>query len=216
MQEEIKSGKLKSIKDMMLTSQAEWNGRLAIENYDQAWSMVHFLAHGEAGRYQEPFVLFMKLIGKGTPWENAWRQTFGDAVGFEQRWKDYWLALPANPTSNLYVQAATGVFTSFLARAATQKESYTSFDEFLAAAKDDRVKTGQTIDDWLPPKLLHEWAAQADKAPAKWTIEPGPAKTSEIVAVLEDGTRMVGSYQLASGRLSHVGVEIDDLSLIHI
>jgi len=209
-QEDIKGGRLKSIKEMMFTSQAEWNGRLAIENYDQAWSMVHFLAQGEGGRYQEPFVLFMKLIGNGTPWEYAWRQTFGDAGGFEQRWKDYWLSQPPNPTSTLYVQAATAVFTSFLARSATQKETFDSFDEFLTAARDDRVKTGQTIDDWLPTPLLHEMAAQAGDAPAKWTIERVAAKSSHLVATLEDGTRMVGSFLIRGGHIIQIGVEVDD------
>jgi hypothetical protein len=210
LQEEIKAGRLKSVRDMMLTSHAEWNGRLAIENYDQAWSMVHFLAQGENGRYQESFVSFMKLIGKGTPWENAWKQTFGDAVGFEQHWKDYWVNQPRNPSSTLYVQAATAVFTSFLARSATQKEPYSSFDQFLAAAKEDKVKTGQTVDDWLPPKLLHDTAEQVAEAPVKWTLEPSPAKTTQLVAVMEDGTRMVGSYVVSGTHITRVGVEVDD------
>lgn len=209
-QAELKVGRLKSVKDMMLTSYAEWNGQLAIENYDQAWSMVHFLAQGENGRYQEAFVTFMKLIGKGTPWPNAWKQTFGDAVGFETRWKDYWTNMPANPTSNLYVQAATAVFTSFLGRSAAQREPYTSFDEFLAAAQGGKIKTGETIEDWLPPKLLRDASEAAKDAPVKWTIEPTPAKTSELLAVLTDGTRMVGTYAISGSHTTRVMVEVDD------
>jgi hypothetical protein len=213
-QEEITSGHAKSIKQMMFTSQAEWNSRLAIENYDQAWSMVHFLALGENGRYQEAFVNFMKMIGGGTPWPNAWQKCFGDATGFEQRWKDYWTNLPPNPTADLYAQAVTATFTSFLARSATQKHPYGNFDEFLSAAQAGNVKTGDTIDDWLPPKLLKDAADAAAGSHVKWTIEPAVPKGTQLVAVLPDGNRIVGSYLLTGGKITHVGVEVDDTGAV--
>jgi hypothetical protein len=210
-QSEIQTNRFKSVKDMMLMSHSQWNSELRFENYDQAWSMVHFLAQGENGRYQEAFVSFMKLIGRGTPWPNAWQQTFGSAADFEQHWKDYWLNLPKNPTNDLYAQAATEIFTSFIARARAQKQTFDSFEEFLGDAKDGKIKTGDTIDDWLPPKLLKEAADAADRAPATWKIEPLPVtKTSQLVATLEDGARMVGTYQLVRGHAVNVVVDVDD------
>ncbi|HSU66334.1 MAG TPA: DUF1570 domain-containing protein [Tepidisphaeraceae bacterium] len=209
-QAEIAGNRLKSVKDMMLTSHEQWNMEMQIENYDQAWSMVHFLAQGENGRYQDAFVNFMKLIGKGVEWPAAWKQTFGDAVGFEQKWKDYWINQPKNPTSNLYVQAITATFTSFVARAATQKQTFDNFDEFVREAKAGNVKTGQTVDDWLPPKLLQDALAASEHAPAKWTLAHTPSKATELVAVLEDDTRMVGTFTVSGARLSKVGVEVDD------
>ena len=35
------------------------------KNYDQAWSMVQFLAHGDGGKYQPAFIEFMNAIGSG-------------------------------------------------------------------------------------------------------------------------------------------------------
>lgn len=214
-QVEIQGNRLKSIKNMMLMSHQEWNSDLQIENYDQAWSMVHFLAQGENGRYQEAFVNFMKLIGRGTRWDNAWQQTFGSAADFEKHWKDYWLNLPKNPTADLYAQAMTEIFTSFIARARAQKQTFDSFDEFLSAAQAGNVKVGDTIDDWLPPKLLKGAADGAERAPVKWKIEPLPAtKTSQLVAELDDGVRMVGTYQLVRGHAVNVTVDVDNTANI--
>ena len=42
-----------------------------LENYDQAWTMVQFLAHAENGKYQGAFVKFMRAIATGpsaSPW----------------------------------------------------------------------------------------------------------------------------------------------------
>lgn len=215
-QAEIRGNRFKSIKDMMLLSHQEWNSEMRIENYDQAWSMVHFLAQGEDGRYQTAFVNFMKLIGRGTPWPNAWMQTFGSAAEFEERWKNYWLNLPPNPTSDLYVQAATEVFTSFIARARAQKQTFDNFEEFINDAKSGSVKTGDTIDEWLPPKLLEDAANGAtDRAPVKWKIEPLPAtKSSQLVATLDDGLRMVGTYTIVRGVATNISVDVDDTAKI--
>lgn len=214
-QEEIKANRLKSIKDMMLTSHEQWNSEMQIENYDEAWAMVHFLAQGENGKYQDAFVTFMKLIGKGVQWPTAWKQTFGDAVGFEQHWKDYWLALPTNPTSDLYVQAVTATFTSFIARAATQKQTFDSFDEFLRDARADQVKTGQTIEDWLPPKLLREAVEAVPRAPVTWTlVHPPGGKMPELVAALNNGTRMVGTFAVVAGHAAKVNVDVDDTGTV--
>jgi hypothetical protein len=152
----------------------------------------------------------MKLIGKGTPWPNAWKQTFGDAVGFEQKWKDYWLNLPDNPTSDLYAQAVTEIFTSFLARATAQKQTFDNFDEFLRVAQAGSIKTGQTIDDWLPPKLLQEAVKAVPHAPVKWEMTHSPGKPPQISAELADGTRMTGTFLIAAGHATKVTVDVDD------
>ena len=208
-QQQVRDNQFKSIQQIMTLSHAEWNRVMTLANYDQAWSMVHFLAHGEGGRYQQPFVNFMKLIGRGTPWPNAWAQTFGSAAGFEQRWKEYWLNLPQDPTKDLYAQAVTATFTSFLARAQTQKQQFSSFDEFLSAAKAGEVKTGQTIDDWLPPGLLQGAVDALKDSKLHWTLE-SKGKEPLLAVDLPDGTRLVGSYFLRGGHVGRVWIEIDD------
>src|SRR6185437_14775966 len=147
--QEIDDGKFKSIRDMMLTGQQQWNNKLTTENYDQAWSMVHFLAHGDQGRYQTTFVSFMQLLGRGFQWPMAWQKTFGDAAGFEARWKQWWLDQPENPTAALYAQARCATMAGFLGRAAGQKQRFPDFDDFASQAEAGTVRTGDTVDLWL-------------------------------------------------------------------
>lgn len=209
-QTEIKSNTFKSVKEMMLLPHDAWNNNLSIVNYDQAWSMVHFLAHGDNGRYQQPFVNFMKLIGRGVPWAHAWRQTFGDASGFEQQWRQYWLNLPENPTADLYAQATAAVLNSFLARATAQKQHFATFDEFLSVAQDRQIKTGDSIEEWLPPKLLDQavaWIKNSDAV--KWSIVSAD-KNPQIVATLPDETRLLGAYALRGGHVLRAWIEVDD------
>jgi hypothetical protein len=195
---------------MMLLPHDAWNNNLSIVNYDQAWSMVHFLAQGENGRYQQPFVNFMKLIGRGVPWPNAWRQTFGDASGFEQQWRQYWLNLPENPTADLYAQATAAVLNSFLARATAQKQHFATFDEFVDAAQAKQLKTGDSIEDWLPPKLLEQAVSWVKNSEAvKWSIAT-TNKDPRIVATLPDDTRLLGDYAIRGGHLLKAWIEVDD------
>ena len=82
------------IKEMMLLAHKDWNDEMSLTNYDQAWSMVQFLAHGENGKYQGAFVNFMRAIGRGQQWTPAWIASFGSAEGFEEKWQAYWRDLP--------------------------------------------------------------------------------------------------------------------------
>ena len=213
-QNEIRTKRFKSIKDMMFTRHAEWNNRLLVANYDQAWSMVHFLAQGDNGRYQASFVDFMRLIGRGVQWPTAWQRTFGDASGFEARWREWWLSLPSNPTADLYTQAQAATMTGFLGRAAAQKQRFDSFDDFLAAAKAGTVKTGQTIDDWLPPRLLQETAGAAEKSSTHWSLARIPSGNSQLLGVLPNGTRIVGAYTLRGNQFAGSAIDIDDTPAI--
>src|SRR5690606_18973637 len=81
------------VRTMMLITHEQWNQQLNLANYDQAWAMVHFLAHAEDGKYQQPFVQFMRGVSQGMDWRAAWMGTFGDPEGFEQKWRAYWLAM---------------------------------------------------------------------------------------------------------------------------
>ena len=100
-----KGSAFRPVKEMMLLAHKDWNEELSIVNYDQAWSMVQFLAHGDNGKYQAAFVSFMRAIGRGQQWDKAWLTSFGSAEGFEQRWQAYWNALPEDPTLALIRQS---------------------------------------------------------------------------------------------------------------
>ena len=93
---------------------------------------------------------------------------------------------------------------------AVQKQTFDSFEEFLNDAKDGTVKTGGSIDDWLPPKLLHEAAAAAGRAGDVEDRAPPRHQDFQLVATLEDGTRMTGTYGVQSGHAVRMGVDVDD------
>lgn len=164
----MQSDGFKSIKSIMRLSHSTWNSEMNIANYDQAWSMVHFLAHGDGGIYQQPFEEYMNLIGHGRSSEEAWSLKFrNDSDGFERQWKAYWSKLPANPTSELYAKATVATLTSFLARASAQRQTFGDFEEFMRDAADGSLKCSP--DDWLPPSLLA--AASRDVAHRQATGE---------------------------------------------
>jgi hypothetical protein len=80
--------------DMVTLTNQGWRQRAVAGNgdlyYEQAWSMVHFLAYGDGGRYQQPFEQYLRLINQGILSQPAFVQVFGDDLeGFERRWREY-------------------------------------------------------------------------------------------------------------------------------
>ena len=148
----LENRRFRSLRDMMTMSSREWSSALDIDNYDQAWSMTHFLAQGEDGKYQAPFAKFVLDLGHGKEWPDAWQANFGSDEQFEEGWRKWWLDQPEDPTAALYAQATAATLTSFLARAAGQKQAFGDLDVFVAAAHAHQLRSGEA--DWLPPGLL--------------------------------------------------------------
>jgi hypothetical protein len=211
--DEINGNVFKSTPDMMALSSEAWRKNLTVTNYDQAWSMVYFLVQGADGKYQKPFVAFMQQVGRGIHWERAWLATMGDASQFEPQWKKYWLGLPESPTSALYAQADTAIFTSFLARATDQKQTFSDFDAFKTAASDEN---GLKIapDEWLPHSLLDS-ALRAAEVSGTWSLEVSKlTKLPTIVETTADGTRVIGSFILRNKKVATVNTDVDELPAI--
>jgi hypothetical protein len=210
-QQGINGGRFKHIPDMATMTHMQWSIELSGANYDQAWSMVHFLIHGENGKYRDSFSGVFVDIGRKRPWEEAWSKHLGSFDGMEEKWSKWWLDQPENPTADLYARAAASTLTSFLARATTQKQTFGDFDAFLKSANEGELRAA--TEDWLPPSLLKRAtkAVEADAA-TKWTIELDAAKSPSIVAILKDGTRIVGGFPrgLKPGKVS-ITVDVDDL-----
>jgi len=201
----IKEAKFKSLKGMMTTSLELWNSKLARENYDQAWSMVHFLAHGDDGRYEKPFNAFLKDVSRQMDWEKAWQKNFGnDVVAFEQRWKDYWLGLPENPTGDLYAEVALSTITNFYARAASQRQKFTSWDEFAAAAAAGKLRAPAKA--YLPPALLAAVLRDAPKLGA-WTLAAVKSGWAWPPCTTSSGRVLEGHFKIADGRVKSTSVE---------
>lgn len=204
-QEHIRKGEFKTTEQMMLITLREWNQKISGVNYDQGWSMVHFLAHGENGKYQAAFAAFIREVGKGRPWKDAWADNFGtDIAGFEEKWKAWWLGLKDNSTADLYAKATTATLTSFLARAHAKKQTFDTFEEFLEAAKGGKLMAHE--EDWLPPSLLNE-ALRRGPGKAEWSLDKGPNGSRRIVCKFDEQTTWVGSYILAGTKVAKVRVD---------
>jgi hypothetical protein len=204
-----RAGGFRSIKDMMLLPHSAWNKQLSMANYDQAWSMVQFLAHGENGRYQAAIGAFMRDLGTGLQWQQAWVKNFGSAEGFEAKWKKYWQELPDNPTAELYAKAMTQTITGVLGRATAQKQKFASFDEILAAVEGKSIQIDQR--DWLPPRLINSAFGAAKKAREEgygFEIVPGVGMRPPVIkCTMKDGTKLIGRFVLKSGIVQEVVVD---------
>jgi hypothetical protein len=201
----LDGGQLRPLQDMLLMSPEAWNGALTAANYDQAWSMIHFLAHASGGRYQQAFIGFLRDVSQGARWEQAWLANFGgDVDAFEVRWRDYWTRLPDDPTADLYAEAVVSTLTGFLARSFSQRQYFEEPDEFFTAARAGQLKAHR--DDWLPPRLLEE-ALEAAPSAGTWSLV---RKTGQRVLVCRTptGALLEGAFRVAGSRVKWVGVTV--------
>jgi len=202
----IRTGRLKSIREMMRMTRKEWNAHLAGQNYDQGWSMVHFLVHADDGRYVKRLSRYINDIARPLPAEHAWVKNFGrDIDAFERRWRKYWLSQPPNPTADLYTKAVVATLSSFLARAYSQGQTFPSAEAFFQAARAGQLKAHQ--EDYLPPSLLQRNIAKAAQL-RTWSMETPARRTPRLVLTLADGKRFVGSFTVRAGRVQKVKVTI--------
>jgi hypothetical protein len=206
----IAAGKARSVEEMMNVTLDQWNANMSAYNYDQAWSMVHFLAHGENGKYQKAFAGFMMAVGHGSSWQKAWAEHFGSSEGFEEKWKRYWTELPRNATRDLYAEAILARFNAFYARAMTQKQSFETFEGFIEAVKEKKLLAHEG--DWLPPGLVEELLEVYPRA-GTWSLETMPNKTAAIVLTLKSGRRLIGNSTSLNNRIQKVWIETDDMGI---
>lgn len=89
-------------------SGSQWNNRLATGDplaslqYDQSWSIVHFLIHAKNGKYEDLLMDFLRKSAQGMDRRRAMEETFGDDIEpFEKAWKEYMLALEPDALSTL-------------------------------------------------------------------------------------------------------------------
>jgi hypothetical protein len=205
----LRTNKFRPMRDFMFLAHEEWNKQLSMANYDQAWSMVQFLAHGENGRYQAPFVTFMRAIGRGQQWQRAWLDSFGSAEGFEAKWKQYWLRMTDNASAPLYGRATLQTLTGVLARASAQKQFFADFDSFFKDAQAGKIKIDDA--DWLPPTLISAALTRVDemrKQGVEFALVPAKGSKGPMIACsLSGGVRLTGSYRLAGGHVAEVKVD---------
>ncbi|HZZ44719.1 MAG TPA: hypothetical protein VFE58_17415 [Tepidisphaeraceae bacterium] len=206
-QESLKNNEFVPLKDMLGLPVEQWNAKLSVNNYDQAWSMVQFLAHADNGRYEHLFVSFISAVGRGKQWQTAWRESFGPIEPFEARWKSYWANLPPDPTGPLYGQVAMRILTSFLARSYTQDQHFNTYSDFATALNSNKVQIPP--DDWLPPSLATDALGLA-KTLGDWTLNNDKGALPHLTLILKDNTQISGYFTLRrDGRIQSISAPIE-------
>jgi hypothetical protein len=203
-------GGFKSVHEMLDLSRQDWNKQMSLPNYDQAWSMVQFLAHGDNGKYRQPFVQFMGLVSRGSGSRTAFTEIFGDDdTAFEKRWREYWTSLPQSPTSNLYAHATVAILTSYLARSFDQQQRFASFSAFISAAEAGQLKSAPV--EWLPPTLLEavlrDVAVRRQNGEKFDLVLPKGTHFPAITCVTSRGLQVVGSFTLKESQVGKIDVK---------
>ncbi|MDA0803476.1 MAG: DUF1570 domain-containing protein [Planctomycetota bacterium] len=92
--------------DVLDMTGEQWNANLrsgdASLQYNQSWSMVHFLVLGDGGRYQQAFEGLLRLLNQGVPAIPAFEQAFGlndpqDVHEFQERWRAFAQSMEPSP-----------------------------------------------------------------------------------------------------------------------
>jgi hypothetical protein len=204
----IESAQTIALGDMLALGHQEWKEHpKRRQNYDHAWSLIHFFVHAEDGKYVGALNGFLKDVGWcRLAYEQAWEKHFGSNVdAFEAKWREYWLAQPSHPTAELYGKALVATLTSFLARAVAQRQSFSDPEQFFEAARAGKLKAHKA--DWLPPSLLTDAVKVAERW-GRWSIRQNRTSLPQLILRMRDGTVLTGQFRLRRGRVTSVTVDV--------
>ena len=202
---QVRLGRMAPLADLLKMTDKVWAEQMSGRNYDQAWSFVHFLIHGQDGAHNKAFAAFLTDVGAGRPWEAAFVRHFGrDTGALSKRCDAWWLSLEMNPTPEAYATAVVQALTSFLARAVAKRQKIADFEDFRAKAAAGDLACRE--DQWLPPKLLAE-ALTASRRYRNWRIRRAGAYPS-IVLTDTEGRVYTGTFAVHSGRAAQVAVTV--------
>ena len=205
LKEAMAADSLVGFDEMIGLSRKAWNDDIRVSNYDQAWSMVHFLVHGYEGQYQKRFSAFVNDVAAGRPWKMAFKNRFGgDTDAFQEKYKNWWQSLSENPTSERYLLATVQTLTSFLARAYSQGRRFRSMQDFLEAAREGQLQTSPA--QWLPESLLAAALSRVEQA-GQWSLGSDGQWPSLVLKTSVPQT-FVGTFHIKGSKVTSVEVTI--------
>ena len=202
MKQSIRIGRFPPLAGFARLSQDEWNRNLNLAHYDQAWSMLQFLLHADAGKHKPRVVAYVQALGAGKAPPAAWDASFSGLPGLEQRWKQYWLEMPDAGAPDVLNEATVATLTSFLARAAAAGQQFDSFEAFARAARGGTLRCHR--DDWLPPALLLR-SLDAIPKEARLSIQ-GRGRSTHLLASFPGQSDWAGTFALIDDRVAAVTV----------
>jgi hypothetical protein len=209
----IKGKKILPMLQMLKMTHKEWNAKLAMRNYDQAWSMVHFLVHAEEGKYRKAFGKFINDISRGRDWERSYVRRFGkDTDAFEKKYSEYWMNWKKDSYEDRVSRAIVETLTSYLARAELLGQQHTDVKSFFEAVSkgNAQVDPKKRPRLWLP-NSLGQGAVKRANSRGEWSLtrpEEGESGKVTLTLTAKDGTVFKGTYTLPRGKRPDVDVNI--------
>lgn len=198
LQKDIRQNRHLPLEQFMSLSHEKWNHDLSIQHYDQAWSLVQFLAHGQNGRHRKAFV---RLIGQGDQMtQRSFVEAFGPVAEVETQWRTFWLDYPVRVGRHAYARAAVETLTSYLARARLAGQSVRSFSHLQSLVAADQLR--QPRRNALPVQTLSECLAWAEQL-GEWQFDNRYAAKAQVTLHLDDQT-LYGRYEVRQGRVTGV------------
>jgi hypothetical protein len=187
----IDGKKLLRFSAMIEMTPQQWVTDLKGENYDQAWSMMHFLVHGDDGKYQKAFAQCINEMARGMSIRLSFVKYFGDNTNaFQDRYEQWWKAQGEDSSAEVYTKAYLAVLTSAMARAHVSGQTFTDFAELLAAIKDKTLK--DSTNQFIPQGMI-QIAAREVPARGDCTLEY-LQKKPRLTLLLADQTKFVGTF----------------------
>ena len=214
------------IDKLVRLTRKQWDEQIADEpeaahrNYIQSWSLIHFLIHGEDGKYVKTLDGFLTdLHGGRVQRVHRFRTTIRT---LQKPYTEWWTETALTDSHRREWKAVVATLTSFLARAHAQGQTFSTAKDFLAAAGNGDLKLPTTkTRQWLPPTLLHSVLSRMMKlkqradarelAPKEWRLELPESEsesTPRLIMVSQDGTTFTGSFRLKGGRVAAVVVRV--------
>jgi hypothetical protein len=190
------SGDAKPFAQFIVLPRDQWNAKVEMKNYDQAWSLVHFLMHGEEGKLQKPFNDFLEDIAKGESAERSYHARFDEIPDLERRYRKWWLGLPDYPSSQDYARATLSTLTSFLARAHQQNQTFANFEDFTQTLAQNLK---QPPENWLPPTLFTTAVDEANRmcqAGDTFALTQSAAHLPSITLTQKSGAKLIGQFKI--------------------
>ncbi len=194
-----------SIHHIRRLSHGEWNSQLSGVNYDQAWSMVYFLAHADHHRFRRALGTYLRLLVEHVNRIHAWNVTFGnDDKDFQMRWRKYWLGLPPDPSRLKENQATCATLTSFLARWRLLRKRFANAQAFFRYAAAHHIPA---INDrlWLPQEML-KTALQQARTEGQWTLLHPKRRRPRLELTDRGHDVWIGRFSLSGGAVRKVQV----------
>jgi hypothetical protein len=212
LREHIREKRLLPTAAMLKMSHREWNAKLSGRNYDQAWSMVHFLVHADDGKYRKAFSSFINDLSRGLDWQDAYRRRFGsDTEAFEEAYSKWWIDLPEDHSHRAQREAVVQTLTSYLARARALGQSHESAEAFFEAVEKGKVQVdpSQKLRLWLPNSLGQRAVKQARKL-STWTLDSPEGGLASLTLRTDDGIDYEGSFRLLRNGSVEIDVEVSE------